>query len=95
MSAEPHEVLRDRPPVELMGALLAAIVDRHGGDPLRCCYTLIAVAATMAEHLPREDQLSAALEMHRVAIDMLPPPKRFARPQVEARASNVIKFAGW
>jgi hypothetical protein len=73
MSAEPHEVLRERPPVELMGALLAAIVDRHGRDPLRCCYTLIAVAATMAEHLPCEDRLSAVREMHRVAIDMLPP----------------------
>jgi hypothetical protein len=43
------------------------------GDPVRCVWTLISVAQVMAQHLPPVDQMLAALEMHRAAIDMLPP----------------------
>jgi hypothetical protein len=55
--------------------LIAAIVDNKCGDPIRCVYTLIAVAAAMADQLSREDRLFAALEMHSTATSLLPEPR--------------------
>lgn len=77
MSAETHEVLRKLPISELGAALAVAIIDnRREGEPIRAVYGLIAVAQVMAKHLPPVDQMLAALEMHRAAIDLLPPEPR-------------------
>ena len=71
-----HDTLREFPPVEVLSALIAAVVDNQRGDPVRCVYTLISVAQVMAKHLPPVDQMLAALEMHRAAIELLPPEPR-------------------
>jgi hypothetical protein len=73
-----HNILRERLPVDVLGALIAAIVYNQRGDPIRSVYTLIAVAEVMAKHLPPVDQMLAALEMHQTAIDLLPPEPRIA-----------------
>ena len=71
-----HSIVRKRLPVDVLGALIAAIIDNQRGDPIRSVYTLISVAEVMAKHLPRVDQMLVALEMYRAVIGLLPPEPR-------------------
>ena len=74
MSLDPaHEALRKQPPLDVLSALLCAVIDNQHGDPVRSVYCLIACASAMAKQLQPVDQVLAALEMHRAAIDILPP----------------------
>jgi hypothetical protein len=93
MSPDPaHDTLRALPPVDALSALIAAIVDNQRGDPVRCVYTLISVAQVMAKHLPPVDQMLAALEMHRAAIDLLPPePRRRPMMRQNRRWIELVK----
>ena len=64
------------------------------GDPRRTAAGLIALAQVLIEG-DMLGRLAIAEIMREAAHELDQPPKRFARPQVEACSSNVIKFAGW
>ena len=81
--------LEDATRAALIANLVLAL---KGGDARRAACGLLAMAQVLVDN-DLLGRMALAQILREAASELDLPPKRFARPQVEACSSNVIKFA--